>query len=195
MPNQSSLTLSLKYRIAEIVLILMKFSIEQNEKQFQISVAHFVVGEDYSEAIHGHNIGVRVIVSGQLNKKTRMVIDFLKLNPLVEKLLEQWDHRTLIPSKSSEFTPTIVGSQVEWTHRGKAYSIPKDDVLLLPISNVTVEELANLFVNDLAKEILNSEELKQYDNVEEISVTVFEYPWQSATASFNFLDFIKGTLN
>ncbi|MFX0117060.1 MAG: 6-pyruvoyl tetrahydropterin synthase family protein, partial [Candidatus Hodarchaeota archaeon] len=127
----------------------MKFSIEQNELRYQISVAHFVVGKDYSEAIHGHNMGVSIAVVGSLDPRTKMVIDFLKLHPVVEKILDQWDHRTLIPSESPEFSPNDNNGQIEWTHRGKFYSIPANDVVLLPIENVTVEELARLLVEEI----------------------------------------------
>ncbi|MFQ5977866.1 MAG: 6-pyruvoyl tetrahydropterin synthase family protein [Candidatus Heimdallarchaeota archaeon] len=162
----------------------MKFSIEQNELQYQISVAHFVIGEDYSEAIHGHNIGISIAVFGSLDPKTKMVIDFTKLRPIAEKILDQWDHRTLIPSKSPEFAPSENNSQIEWTYRGKFYSIPSKDVVLLPIENVTVEELARLLIEDIARNLLSLDEVKRAGNVEEITVTVSEYPWQSATAHF-----------
>ncbi|MHA2273992.1 MAG: 6-pyruvoyl trahydropterin synthase family protein [Candidatus Hodarchaeales archaeon] len=150
----------------------MKFSIEQNELQYQISVAHFVVGEDYSEAIHGHNMGVRIVVFGSLNPRTKMVIDFLKLTPIVEKILDQWDHRTLVPSKSPD-------------HRGKFYSIPANDIVLLPIENVTVEELARLLVEEIAQKLLALDEIKRAGNIEKIMVTISEYPWQTATAHFH----------
>ncbi|MFX0114607.1 MAG: 6-pyruvoyl tetrahydropterin synthase family protein [Candidatus Hodarchaeota archaeon] len=166
-------------------MIAMKFSITQNEQQFQISVAHFVVGEDYSEAIHGHNMGVSVNVLGTVDPETKMVVDFLKLAPIVEKFLDQWDHRTLIPSESPEFTPIEKNGQIEWTHREKFYSIPAKDVVLLPIENVTVEELARLLVEGIAQELLNLDEIKRAENIEEITVTVSEYPWQTATAHFS----------
>jgi len=164
----------------------MKFSIEQNELQYQISVAHFVVGKEYSEAIHGHNMGVRVSVIGGLDPKTRMVVDFLKLTPIVERILDQWDHRTLIPSKSPEFSPIQRRGQIEWTHRGKSYSIPAKDIVLLPVENATVEELARLLTDEIANGLLQLDEVKRAGNIEEITVTVSEYPWQSASASVRF---------
>ncbi|MFW9914545.1 MAG: 6-pyruvoyl tetrahydropterin synthase family protein [Candidatus Thorarchaeota archaeon] len=163
----------------------MKFSIEQNELQYQISVAHFVVGEDYSEAIHGHNMGVKIVVFGSLNPRTKMVIDFLKLAPIVEKILDQWDHRTLVPSKSPEFSLIDNNGQMEWTHRGKFYSIPANDIVLLPIENVTVEELARLLVEEIAQKLLALDEIRRAGNIEKIMVTISEYPWQTATAHFH----------
>ncbi|MFX1512600.1 MAG: 6-pyruvoyl tetrahydropterin synthase family protein [Promethearchaeota archaeon] len=156
----------------------MKFSVKQSHERYYISVAHLVIGEDYSEALHGHNIGVDVEVKAPINK-TKMVIDFLDLNPIIEETLQEWDHFTLIPGKNPQLLIKEHETTIEMIFPDKKYRLPKEDVKILPISNATVEEMAECLVNKL------TERLQEY-NLEEICVTVYEYPWQSATCCKQF---------
>ncbi|HAU1215968.1 TPA: 6-pyruvoyl tetrahydrobiopterin synthase, partial [Legionella pneumophila] len=53
----------------------------------------------------------------------------------------------------------------------------KEDVTLMPLTNITVEELSRWFVNELIKE---KEELDKH-RIEKVVVKVFSAPGQSAS--------------
>ncbi len=156
----------------------MKFSVKQSQERYYISIAHLVFGDGYSEAIHGHNIGVDVEIKAPVNKN-KMVIDFLDLNPIIEETLKDWDHYALIPGKNPQLVIKEHEDAIEMILPNKKYRLPKEDVKILPINNATVEEMAECLVNDL------SERLRDYV-LEELCVTVYEYPWQSATCCKQF---------
>jgi len=140
---------------------------------FSISAAHFVVGEGYSEAIHGHNFAIEVEVFGEQNEEL-MVVDFFKLRPLVEEILGEWDHRTLIPGANPNIEIEEKGDEVWIRFSGKEYALPKVDVCILPTPNITVEEMARILTVRVAERLTQK-------NIKRIRCSVFEYMGQGAS--------------
>ena len=64
-----------------------------------------------------------------------------------------------------------------FTFNHKKIPFLKEDVTLMPLSNITVEELSRWFVNELIKD---KEELQRH-RIERIIVKVFSAPGQSAS--------------
>jgi len=149
------------------------FRVTQGFPFFRISSAHFVVGEGYSEAIHGHNFAIEVEVFGEQDDKL-MVVDFFKLRPLVEEIIGEWDHHTLLPGENPNIEIEEKGDEIWIRFAGKEYLLPKVDVRILPTPNITVEELARLLTVRLA------EHLSQ-NNVKRIRCSVSEYMGQGAS--------------
>lgn len=149
------------------------FRVTQGFPFFRISSAHFVVGEGYSEAIHGHNFAIEVEVFGEQNEEL-MVIDFFKLSPIVKEVLGEWDHRTLIPGENPNIKIKEKEDEVWIRFSGKEYVLPKVDVCILPTTNITIEELARLLAVRLAKRIAQK-------NVNQIRCSVSEYLGQGAS--------------
>lgn len=148
------------------------FGVLIGRNRYNFSSAHFVVGEDYVETIHGHNFPIEIEIYGDLDDKA-MVVDFLKVEPIIEKLIEDWDHKILLPGKTLTIIPDK--ENVRWSYRDKKYSLPREDVMILPVENVTVEELARLFSEKLATE------LEHITNLKTIKIKLGEYEWQMAT--------------
>ncbi|MFX0091313.1 MAG: 6-pyruvoyl tetrahydropterin synthase family protein [Candidatus Hodarchaeota archaeon] len=153
------------------------FGVLIGKKRYNFSAAHFVVGENYVETIHGHNFPVEVELYGELDDKA-MVIDFLKFEPVIENAIEEWDHKILLPGQTLDLIPEK--ENIKWSYRGKKYSLPKNDVVILPVSNVTVEELARLFNKKLARF------LKDIPNLKVLRTNLGEYEWQMATHIIKF---------
>ncbi|MFX0065879.1 MAG: 6-pyruvoyl tetrahydropterin synthase family protein [Candidatus Hermodarchaeota archaeon] len=148
------------------------FGILLGRRRYYFSAAHFVVGEDYAETIHGHNFPIEVELYGHLDDKA-MVVDFLELQPIIEEAIEEWDHKILLPGRALEIT--FEKENLMWTYRGKKYSLPKSDVVILPVDNVTVEELARLFNEKLAVS------LRKIPNLKLLRTKLGEYEWQMAS--------------
>ena len=116
-----------------------KVRISSNSLTF--SSAHFLFSKNKCERLHGHNFKVTFEVEGTQNHHG-MIFDILTLKSLGEQVCKELDHRILVPSKAKELKATINGDQIEITiaHK-KRYSLPKDDVLFLPLEAITLEEL------------------------------------------------------
>ncbi|KXB05230.1 hypothetical protein AKJ49_01235, partial [candidate division MSBL1 archaeon SCGC-AAA382A03] len=73
----------------------MKIGIEG----FSFDSAHYTEGiSDKCSNIHGHTFTVDVrIEEGEINKEDGMVLDFGILKNNVRKVLENWDHKLLVP--------------------------------------------------------------------------------------------------
>uniref|UniRef100_A0A6M3KZY1 Putative 6-Pyruvoyl tetrahydrobiopterin synthase n=1 Tax=viral metagenome TaxID=1070528 RepID=A0A6M3KZY1_9ZZZZ len=66
-------------------------------RRFTFSYAHSLIEHPKCGNIHGHNGVLEVEVSGQINEKTGMIIDFQDLNEVivVRKILSILDHKNL----------------------------------------------------------------------------------------------------
>ena len=95
------------------------------------------------EPLHGHNYRVQIKGEvGQLNND--MVFDFLDIKPIVREICDSFDHKLLIPKNHPQIKIYENEKNIEIiTPDESFFSIPKQDVLLLPILNTSVERLAH----------------------------------------------------
>jgi 6-pyruvoyltetrahydropterin/6-carboxytetrahydropterin synthase len=66
-------------------------------KIFEFEAAHHLPGYDGDcKRLHGHSYKLEVTVSGEVNEKTGMVMDFKLLKEIVqERVINQFDHQLL----------------------------------------------------------------------------------------------------
>ena len=153
------------------------FSIRVYKQYFNFASSHFMLFKDGTrEPLHVHNY--RVQVKGNApHLDDDMVFDFLNIKPIVRKICDSLDHRLLIPKNH----PQIVIEDRENNYNivtpdKSVFSIPKSDVLLMPIENTSAERIAAY----LAEEIRN-EVLAQYKfEFDELEIEVEETPGQAA---------------
>ena len=119
----------------------MSTSIIIDSAACKFSAAHFLAGHPKCSRLHGHNYHCRVRLSGELDARG-MVVDFLEAKRVIGEELDLLDHVLLLPSRSPDMAIAEHGDQVGITFDGKAYSIPRGDVVLLPLSAITAELLA-----------------------------------------------------
>jgi 6-pyruvoyltetrahydropterin/6-carboxytetrahydropterin synthase len=159
----------------------MEFTIGIDRHRLHFSAAHITIVEGKkAEALHGHNFEVSVEVGSEILDKRGMLIDFYDLLRTVESLLDEWDHFVLLPGNSPELSiRDIDGKSTEWVFAGKRYRVPKEDAVVLPVSNTTAEELAQL----LATRVLNKLREEGFaGHLTWVRATVYEYPWLFASA-------------
>lgn len=66
-------------------------------KEFHFSYAHRIMNHPGKcRNLHGHNAKVEVSISGEVDPETHMVIDFSELDMIVKKLINKWDHKTIL---------------------------------------------------------------------------------------------------
>lgn len=137
------------------------------------SAAHFVVGHTKCEYLHGHNYRVGVTVEGEEDERG-LVVDFLELKRILEKICNAYDHHMLLPSQNQAIKVLSKGKSTRISVYGRKFEFPSRDVIWLPIVNTTVEEFARVLADEIAKN------LSAYPNVKKITVQVEESPGQSA---------------
>ena len=139
----------------------------------EFSAAHFVIGHEKCEYLHGHNWRVGVTVEGDEDNRG-LVVDFLELKEILGKICDVYDHRLLLPSKNKALKFSSNGKSTRLYIYGSEYEFPNKDVVWLPIVNTTVEEFARIIADELVKKI------SAHPNVKKITVFVEESPGKSA---------------
>lgn len=123
------------------------WSISIQKDFLKFSAAHFLIFPDGSaERLHGHNYKVFVDLQTDLDPHG-LVVNFKEIKPLVRGLCDELDERVLIPGRHPVLTvgPAADDGNVEIRYRERRYSIPRDEVLVLPIGNSSAENLAGWF--------------------------------------------------
>lgn len=121
------------------------------KEPFKFSSSHFtVMGPGDVERLHGHNYQVRVSLDvPDVDPDLGLAFDFNVVKPLARRICDSWDERVLLPGRSRHVDVAQVEGQTEVRCCSRFYSLPTSDVLVLPVVNVTTEELARHFADRL----------------------------------------------
>jgi 6-pyruvoyltetrahydropterin/6-carboxytetrahydropterin synthase len=125
----------------------MSYKIIIEDQKF--SAAHFIAGHDKCGRIHGHNFLLSVEIGADTLDENYFVIDFIDVKKLINDETDKLDHHVLVPSQSDTIQVEDADPNYTVTFTGKTYSIPKIDVVLLPLPAVTSELLAKYFYDAL----------------------------------------------
>jgi 6-pyruvoyltetrahydropterin/6-carboxytetrahydropterin synthase len=119
-----------------------RFSIEVAKDYFNFASAHFLIfANGKREPLHGHNYQVTVAMEGELDR-AGVVLDFISLKPVVKRVCDDLDHRTLIQTASPILKISRTAGSVEIVYRKQKILLPRSDVILLPLMNTSTELLA-----------------------------------------------------
>jgi len=106
------------------------------------SASHFITFEGGGcESLHGHDFHVAAEVHGPLNP-SQYVLDFVILREIVKGILQELDHRVLVPRDHPRIVIRTIGKELELAFGARRWVLPTDDCLLLPVPNTTSEMLA-----------------------------------------------------
>jgi len=118
------------------------FTIEVAKDYFNFASAHFLIfANDKREPLHGHNYQVSVKMEGELDR-AGVVLDFITFKPLVKRICDSLDHRTMIQSNSPNLAVHRRAKEIEVRYKAQKIILPKSDVILLPLANTSTELLA-----------------------------------------------------
>ena len=134
------------------------------------AAAHFI--SDYSKCsrLHGHSYAVSIIIKGE--PKDGIIVDFVALKESIKKIIEEIDHKVIIPIKSG--MKINYGEEIEILHKGKRYVFPKEDCALLSIESSSAENIASYILQKFLKNF------EIGDNIEEIFIGIDEGYGQGA---------------
>jgi 6-pyruvoyltetrahydropterin/6-carboxytetrahydropterin synthase len=125
------------------------FRIEVAKDYFNFASAHFLIFADgQREALHGHNYQVSVQMEGELDR-AGVVLDFIRFKPLVKRVCDDLDHRTLIQSQSPALKIEKKNRSVWVKYKNQQIVLPEEDVILLPLANTSTELLGEYIARQL----------------------------------------------
>jgi 6-pyruvoyltetrahydropterin/6-carboxytetrahydropterin synthase len=151
--NSSSAELQAHFLQGNVRLMPRRFSIEVAKDYFNFASAHFLIfANGQREPLHGHNYQVSVAMEGELDK-AGVVLDFISFKPLVKKICDDLDHRTLIQTESPLITLHRSSNAVEIIYKKERLVLPRGDVILLPLVNTSTELLAEYVANQIRRKV------------------------------------------
>jgi 6-pyruvoyltetrahydropterin/6-carboxytetrahydropterin synthase len=159
---------------------------------FKFSAAHLLPGHFKCSRMHGHNYVLDVEIES--NSLTNgMILDFIEVKKVIRELLEEYDHKLLLPGRSNNMVIEDDERYVKVTYNldpesldeqtgitiypneanptdfdNKEYKIPIMDVKIIPeIDFTTAEELVRHFRYKILEKFKDR-------NIENIYVTLYE---------------------
>lgn len=155
-------------------------TIELTKENFEFAAGHFTIfSPTERERLHGHNFRVAAKIDAKIGKDRGMAFDYGVYKRILRELCQELDSYFLLPANSPYLKIEEQGDcYYAYFHEDKIPFLKKD-VLILPIRNITVEELARWFVERLSSD---QETVAKY-NVVGFYVQVFSAPGQSGSAS------------
>ena len=155
----------------------MKHRITIAREQYKFSCAHMTVFADGTkERLHGHNYTVAVALDVD-RVDLQSMIPFAPIKAALAELCAAWKEHVLIATKNPHFVLVRDDAELELTLCGERYVMPRQDALLLPIDNISVEALAAHVAGLLAQR------LGAPPHATALEVTVEESPGQGASAT------------
>jgi 6-pyruvoyltetrahydropterin/6-carboxytetrahydropterin synthase len=153
-------------------------SIELFKENFKFSSGHFTIfSETERENLHGHNFQVMVRYTSEVLEHG-MTFDYGKLKHKTEELCQRLNERFLLPGKSPYLKIETTSDMVFAFFNNEKIPFLHRDVLILPIANITLEELSRWFLEQYLED---KQEFEDF-GIREIEVKVFSGPGQSASS-------------
>ena len=150
-------------------------TIEIHRESLHFSVAHFTIFSDSKrENLHGHNYTVKATVTGPIGDNG-LCFDYTIVKNALQKLCDSLDEKTLLPECSPHLQ--LLEDADYWIATFDNTKLPflKRDVKVLPVRNISVEELAMYFL----KQLTSAEELRSLP-IDEIVLAMASGPGQTA---------------
>ena len=153
------------------------FEIRIRKEALKFASSHMTVFPDGSkEALHGHHYvpSVSIRVREATYKK---MLPFAEVKAAMKKLAALWDERVLIATENPHFKLVKKSrDSIEFVLCKKRYLLPREEVVLLKIDNVTCEALAQAYYEFLEMEL----DWQKDKNILSVSVYIEESPGQGA---------------
>lgn len=130
----------------------MFLEIDGGYSGIRFSACHFIPRHEKCSRLHGHSYIVRLRLEGEIGAEG-MIMDFVVLKKKLKEIIDELDHKTLLPTRSEDVKVTVTDGSVEAVSCGKRYVFPREDVTLLEIPTTTAEEMSKMMTQRMVSEI------------------------------------------
>lgn len=118
------------------------YHVRLDKEYLVFSAAHFITfAGNICERLHGHNYRVAAEVYGPLDEN-HYVVDFIALRDVLKAIVDELDHRMLLPTDHPTIRVAADDKEVLVTFEDRRWIFPRGDCVLLPVANTTAELLA-----------------------------------------------------
>lgn len=157
--------------------------LEIHQAEFSFSAGHFTIfSATEREALHGHNYNVSIKFHFTITHNG-LAFDYRHYKKKINELCTSIDRHFLLPAHSPYLA---LEEQADyWIAIFNQKKIPflKEDVIILPLVNITIEELAYWFL----EKIRESDTEFSAHGIHGIELKVYNGPGQSASAQWGDL--------
>lgn len=154
--------------------------IEISKQALNFSIGHFtILSASQREDLHGHNFQLACEMTAPLSDDG-LVFDYSILKEVLKALCDEIDEQTILPSNSPHLDIESGDEYVTAIFNGERMPFLTRDVTVLPLANVTVEELSHYFLGRL----LEHPQL-QDRGITELSVKISSSPGQCGVATWS----------
>jgi 6-pyruvoyltetrahydropterin/6-carboxytetrahydropterin synthase len=153
-------------------------TLELFKENMKFSAGHFTIFSAHErENLHGHNFTVHVTLEARM-QSNGMCFDYGLYKRRIEALCREWNEIFMLP-EHSPYLRLEEQDDLILAHFGHE-KIPflRRDVLILPVENITVEELSRLMLEKLTAD---RQELADW-GLEAVAVKIFSGPGQCAVS-------------
>ena len=125
---------------------LKSTQIEISKEYLNFSVGHFTIfSKSHRENLHGHNYRLAATIDAPVEREG-LTFDYNLIKKTIKALCDEIDEQVLLPSDSPYLDIEEDNGYVYALFNSERLPFLKRDVTVLPISNVTVEELSHYFL-------------------------------------------------
>ncbi len=159
------------------------YEIRIRKEALKFASSHMTVFADGTkESLHGHHYQPTVTIQFQ-DARFKKMIAFAEIKTGMKKIAALWDEKVLLATENPHFKITKQSKEsIEFSLCKKKYLLPRDEVVLLKLDNITCEALAEAYSEFLEMEL---EDLFADKNILSVSVYIEESPGQGAGVSWN----------
>ena len=132
--------------------MIMFLEIDGGYSGIRFSACHFIPRHEKCSRLHGHSYIVRLRLEGDIGEEG-MIMDFVVLKKKLKQMIDEVDHKTLLPTASQDVKLTVTDDSVEAVSCCKRYVFPREDVTLLDVPTTTAEEMSKMMTKRMVAEI------------------------------------------
>ena len=159
-------------------------TVELQKESMKFSAGHTTIfSATEREPLHGHMYSVYLGLTTWV-EDNGMSFDYRFYKKRVKLLCQRLNQTFLMPQHSPYLEYAEDEDYYYFTFNHKKIPFLKEDVTLMPLSNITVEELSRWFVYEL---IADRAEIMRH-RIERLVVKVFSAPGQSASSAWSVVD-------
>lgn len=135
-------------------------SIEIEKSYLHFSAAHFTIfSATNRERLHGHNWRIAVEILCEMGSDG-LCFDYAIYKKILKDLCAQYDEYTLIANDSPHLEITEDDAFFFIKHNNITQPLLKTDTILMPVKNITIESLAQYFLEQMTADKQHLEALK-----------------------------------
>ncbi len=152
-------------------------TVELQKPAMNFSAGHTTIfSATEREPLHGHRYDVYLAISTQI-EENGLAFDYRYYKDRVQMLCKKLHQTFLMPTESPHLIYDEDDEYYYFTFNHKKMVFLKEDITLMPLANITIEELSRWFI----KELTADQDALEKHHIARLVIKVFSAPGQCAS--------------